>query len=66
LATGQSLAPISTSWTVSKQTQHLPLLDHPLLRGWVTVKKSIRSAWLTVVIGELTALAAFVLAKMIG
>jgi hypothetical protein len=44
----------------------LPLLDHPLLRGWVTVKKSIRSAWLTVVIGGLTALAAFVLAKMIG
>jgi hypothetical protein len=30
------------------------------------VKKSIRSAWLTVVIGGLTALAAFVLAKMIG
>ena len=44
----------------------LALLVFGYIKGRFTVKKPLRSAWQTVVVGGLAATAAFVLAKMIS
>ena len=44
----------------------LALLVFGYVKGRFTVKKPIRSAWQTVLVGGLAATAAFVLAKMIN
>jgi vacuolar iron transporter family protein len=60
------LRSIHSALLVSVIVTLLALLVFGYIKGRFTVKKPIRSAWQTVVVGGLAATAAFVLAKMIG
>lgn len=60
------LRSIHSALIVSVIVTLLALLVFRYIKGRFTVKKPIRSAWQTVVVGGLAATAAFVLAKMIG
>ena len=60
------LRSIHSALIVSVVVTLLALLVFGYVKGRFTVKKPIRSAWQTVVVGGLAASAAFVLAKMIG
>jgi vacuolar iron transporter family protein len=60
------LRSIHSALIVSVIVTLLALLVFGYIKGRFTVKKPIRSAWQTVVVGGLAATAAFVLAKIIG
>ena len=60
------LRSIHSALIVSVIVTLLALLVFGYIKGRFTVKKPIRSAWQTVVVGGLAATAAFVLAKMIN
>jgi VIT1/CCC1 family predicted Fe2+/Mn2+ transporter len=60
------LRSIHSALIVSVIVTLLALLVFGYIKGRFTVKKPIRSAWQTVVVGGLAATAAFVLAKMIS
>ncbi len=60
------LRSIHSALIVSVMVTLLALLIFGYIKGRFTVKKPLRSAWQTVVVGGLAATAAFVLAKLIG
>jgi predicted membrane protein (TIGR00267 family) len=60
------LRSIHSALTVSVIVTLLALLVFGYVKGRFTVKRPIRSAWQTVLVGGLAATAAFVLAKMIN
>ena len=60
------LRSIHSALIVSVIVTLLALLVFGYIKGRFTVKKPLRSAWQTVVVGGLAATAAFVLAKMIS
>ena len=60
------LRSIHSALIVSVIVTLLALLVFGYVKGRFTVKKPLRSAWQTVVVGGLAATAAFVLAKMIN
>jgi vacuolar iron transporter family protein len=60
------LRSIHSALIVSVIVALLALLVFGYIKGRFTVKKPIRSAWQTVLVGGLAATAAFVLAKLIG
>ena len=60
------LRSIHSALSVSVIVTLLALLVFGYVKGRFTVKRPIRSAWQTVMVGGLAATAAFVLAKMIN
>jgi vacuolar iron transporter family protein len=60
------LRSIHSALTVSVIVTLLALLVFGYVKGRFTVKRPIRSAWQTVVVGALAATAAFLLAKLVG
>jgi VIT1/CCC1 family predicted Fe2+/Mn2+ transporter len=60
------LSSTRTSLIVSILTTLLALLVFGYVKGTFTVKKPLRSAWQTAVVGGLAAAAAFAIAKLIA